>query len=117
MLAQGATEIGLEGHQGPGNAQAHGAALAVHASAIGGNDDVPLLIRAGNREGLLGYHFADGVLEIVGEGAIVDDALAGSRADDDAGDGVLAPARGLELIAGGILRCDGGPPLCVVLTG
>lgn len=115
MLAQGTAEFFLKGNQGPGNAQAHGAALAAHAAAIGGNDHVPLLIRTGDGERLLDNHLTNGVGEIIGKGATIDGALAGTGAKYHTGDRIFAAAGGLNLGAIGILRSDDWPPRCVLI--
>lgn len=115
MLAQGTAELFLKGNQGPGNAQAHGAALAAHAAAIGGNDHVPLLIRTGDGERLLDNHLTNGIGEVVGEGAAIDGALTGTWAKNHTGDRILAASGGLNLGAIGILRSDDWPPRCFLI--
>jgi len=104
VLAHGRAVLGLERHQGPGDAEPNGAGGPVHAATLGGDDDVPLLVHVQDGEGLLNDHLADGVGEELGEGAIVDDALAGAGLDDDPRDGGFAAAGG----SNGILGCDGG---------
>jgi hypothetical protein len=49
---------------------------------------------------LLDDHLADGVGEVVAEGAVVDDPLARTGLEDDAGDGGLATAGGADVFLG-----------------
>src|SRR5262245_28150317 len=101
---EGAAQRRLVMGQRAADAVTDGAGLAREPAAGDGGDDVILAETVGHAEGLGDHHAQHGAGEIDGALAAVDGDLAAPRLDPDAGDGVLAPARGVGAALGVDLR-------------
>src|SRR5581483_9834279 len=73
----------------------HRAGLAREPAAADGADHVVLVAPIGDAEGLVDHHAQHRPREVDGDVAAVDRDLAGAGLDPDAGDRVLALARGV----------------------
>src|SRR5580704_320526 len=99
-LLHSAAQIRLVLGERLGDAVAHRAGLARQPAARDGGDHVELLAALRDVERLLDDHLLGRAREIDLLVAAVDGDLAGARLDPDAGDGVLAPARGIGAALG-----------------
>src|SRR4051812_34663379 len=94
-LLECAAQVRLEVHQRLRNAVAHRAGLTRQSAARNSADDVVLAIAVGGNQRLLDQHAQHRPREIDLDLAGVDDDLAWTGLDPDAGDGVLALAGGV----------------------
>src|SRR5690349_16605567 len=82
--------LGIELEQGPGDAVADRARLAGHPTTLDLDHHVEAALGAGHAERQSDVRLVDRVAEVLLEGPAVDDDLALTREQPDAGDGRLA---------------------------
>lgn len=93
FLLEGGLVFGVVRNESAGDSETDGTHLAGDSTAVSVDIDIPFFSIAQNSERKIGDHVLNIGMEVVLEVATVDGALAGTRLQDDSGDGVLATAR------------------------